>query len=56
MYDQGTGVARNLSEAVRWYRLAARNGDPDALAVLRAQNIPSAESDAASKEKRKKKR
>ncbi|MBR2609864.1 MAG: SEL1-like repeat protein, partial [Desulfovibrio sp.] len=38
MYDQGTGVQRNLSEATRWYRLAAKNGDPDAKAYLRAQN------------------
>ncbi len=26
-----------LTEANRWYRLAAQNGDPDAKAVLRAQ-------------------
>ena len=38
MYDQGTGVPRNLSEANRWYNLAAKNGDPDAKAVVRAQN------------------
>ena len=36
MYDQGTGVPRNLTEATRWYQLAAQNGDPDAKAVLRA--------------------
>ena len=40
MYDQGTGVPRNLSEATRWYRLAAKNGDPDARAVIRAQGKP----------------
>nr|WP_302548734.1 SEL1-like repeat protein [uncultured Desulfovibrio sp.] len=37
MYDQGTGVPRNLGEANRWYHLAAKNGDPDANAVVRAQ-------------------
>ena len=38
MYEQGTGVNRNLTEADRWYRLAAKNGDPDAKVVLAQQN------------------
>ncbi len=28
MYEDGLGVAIDLSEAVRWYRLAAEQGDP----------------------------
>jgi len=26
MYDNGDGVAQNYAEAVRWYRLAAKQG------------------------------
>ena len=35
MYEQGTGVPRNLTEALRWYQLAAANGDPDARQAVR---------------------
>ena len=40
MYEQGTGVPRNLTEANRWYQLAAKNGDPDAKAALRTIKTP----------------
>ena len=35
MYEQGTGVPLNITEAQRWYTLAADNGDPDAKKALR---------------------
>jgi TPR repeat protein len=30
MYQRGEGVEQDYSEAVRWFRLAAEQGDPDA--------------------------
>jgi hypothetical protein len=30
MYEDGSGVPRDYTEAVKWYRLAAQQGDPDA--------------------------
>ena len=30
MYDDGQGVPQNYAEAVKWYRLAAEQGDSDA--------------------------
>jgi TPR repeat protein len=30
MYEHGDGVAQNYAEAVKWYRLAADQGDADA--------------------------
>jgi len=30
MYDSGEGVAQNFGEALKWYRLAATQGDDDA--------------------------
>ncbi len=30
MYDEGKGVAQDYKEAVKWYRLAAEQGDVDA--------------------------
>ena len=36
-YVEGLEGWANLSEAQRWYELAAKNGDPDAKAHLRAQ-------------------
>jgi len=30
MYDNGRGVAEDKSEAARWYRAAAKQGDVDA--------------------------
>ena len=35
MYEQGTGVQRDVDEAKKWYTLAANNGDPDAKQALR---------------------
>jgi TPR repeat protein len=34
MYDEGQGVAQDHVEAVKWYRLAADQGDPDAQCSL----------------------
>ena len=48
MYEQGTGVPRNLTEANRWYQPAAKNGDPDAKAALRAIKTPAPARAAAS--------
>lgn len=35
MYFNGAGVKRNISEARKWYRMAAEQGDPDAIAKLK---------------------
>ena len=32
MYERGTGVAKNLAEAQKWYERAAELGNEDALA------------------------
>ena len=34
MYYKGNGVAQALREAVRWFRMAAQQGDPDAQRFL----------------------
>ena len=34
MYENGRGVRRDRVEAVRWYRLAAEQGDADAETAL----------------------
>ena len=35
MYHNGTGVQRNLSEAIKWYRKAAQQGNKTAQDYLR---------------------
>src|SRR3569623_987832 len=37
LYEQGIGVTQGMTEALRLYRLAAAQGDPIAIARLRAQ-------------------
>jgi len=34
MYDNGQGVAQNDNEAVKWFELAAEQGNPQAQARL----------------------
>ena len=34
MYEDGDGVEEDAEEAVRWYRLAAEQGDADAQSAL----------------------
>ena len=38
MFENGLGVALDYAEAVRWYRLAAAQGDADAIANLKAND------------------
>jgi hypothetical protein len=35
MFDNGEGVAQDDTEAIRWYRLAAAQGDAGATAALK---------------------
>ena len=37
LYEQGIGVTQDMTEALRLYRLAAAQGDPIAIARLRAR-------------------
>jgi len=36
MYSEGRGVVKNESEALKWFTLAAEQGDPDARARVKA--------------------
>jgi TPR repeat protein len=38
-YDRGFGVNRNPNEAIRFSRMAASYGDPEALAFLRSKGL-----------------
>jgi TPR repeat protein len=37
--ETGTGVRRNRSEAIEWYRRAAKKGHPGAKAWLKSNNV-----------------
>ena len=39
MYSTGRGVRQDRSEAIRWYRKAADQGDDDAKAALTALGV-----------------
>ena len=39
MYDKGCGVEQNLTEAVRWYRKAAAQGNDNAIKALKCLGI-----------------
>ncbi|MBK8627914.1 MAG: SEL1-like repeat protein [Saprospiraceae bacterium] len=36
MHEKGTGVSKDITEAVKWYRKSAEQGDEDAKAKLKA--------------------
>ncbi|CAN7659912.1 SEL1-like repeat protein [Phyllobacterium sp. LjRoot231] len=37
MYDNGWGVSQDENQAIKWYRKAAEQGNPDALCSCRRE-------------------
>jgi TPR repeat protein len=39
MFEYGEGVAKDTAEAIRWYRLAAAQGQAEAIAALKRLGV-----------------